>query len=67
MSTIAYEHTSVDLKDAFRISGINPKALRAAERRGDIAFHYEGSKPLVLVRDLIDYVESLPTRPGGVR
>lgn len=55
---------SVPLKDAVAMTGIGDKALRAAIKSGDLAARYVGTKIIVEVEELREYVRSLPSEAG---
>lgn len=50
-----------DLAGASTASGLSIRTLQDAISTGALIAHYQGRKPVVLARDLEDYVAALPT------
>ena len=60
---------ALSVKDAAEYMGLAPKTLRnrlgpRAKDPFPVRPRYYGGKPLFLVDELDDFLESLPTRPG---
>lgn len=53
---------SYTLTGAVEACGLSETTLRDAIEEGDLVAHYKGRRPVILRRDLEEWVESLPTQ-----
>jgi len=59
---------SLSYEDAAAVVGVSVDVIRRAVRAGDLVPRYPTSRPVLLRRDLEEWVESAPTeRPSGRR
>lgn len=54
-----------DLDETAEATGYSTSTLRIAIRRHDLIARYANTKPVLLARDLLDWLRSLPTEPKG--
>jgi excisionase family DNA binding protein len=54
---------AVDTDTAARMLGLSPSTIRAYIRRGDLVPRYSGTKPLLPVEDLKEFLVRLPSEP----
>lgn len=62
MSTVVHlTAVSYELAGAAAATGLSDRTIRKAIKDGDLTAHYLGTKPVITVADLADWIESLPT------
>lgn len=62
-SPILFAPIAVDTETAAKLLGLSPSTIRAYIRRGDLISRYSGTKPLLPVDDLKEFLLSLPSTP----
>lgn len=60
IEVVKVEKISVPLGIGAELIGLSRKSLETAVSRGELEAHYYGTKPLVLLDDLEEYVRNLP-------
>jgi hypothetical protein len=56
---------SYDLAGAAAATGLSERTIRDAIASSDLIAHYSGTKPVLRVADLDEWIESLPTTRRG--
>lgn len=52
--------------DAAHYIGVSRRTLERERRAGRICARYQGTKPLYLIEELDEWLDSLPSEPKGV-
>lgn len=52
---------ALSIPDAAAVTGTSRDTLDAARASGKLTYRYPTTKPVVLVKDLLKYLENLPT------
>lgn len=58
---------SYDYDGAGAATGYSARTIQRAVRAGDLAAHYPAGKPVILARDLEEWVARSPTTPPSER
>lgn len=64
---ILFAPIAVDTETAAKMLGLSASTIRAHMRRGNLVARYSGTKPVLLVEELRDFLFSLPCEPRGIR
>lgn len=57
----APSRVSYTLEEAAAVTGISLSTIRRARAEGALRFHYVTAKPVILLADLLTWIESAPT------
>lgn len=66
-SPVLFAPIAVDTETAAKLLGLSPSTIRAHIRRGDLLPRYSGTKPVLPMDDLKEFLLTLPREPKSLR